>query len=78
MDYLHKLTKTELVNIIADYDSLITQIKTQLFEAVMREGDYEDTVKMLLLHELKKFKPTGDAYDRIIRFKPTTHRAKSF
>ena len=60
MDYLHKLTKTELVNIIANYDSLITQIKTQLFEAVMRDKDYEDTVKMLILHELKNFKPKGD------------------
>ena len=78
MDYLHKLTKTELVHIIADYDSLITQIKTQLFEAVMRDNDYEDTVKMLILHELKNFKPKGDDYDKAIKFKPTTHRAKSF
>jgi len=78
MDYLHKLTKTELVNIIANYDTLITQIKTQLFEAVMRDKDYEDTIKMLLKHELKNFKPNGDEYDRLIRFKPTTHRAKSF
>ena len=78
MDYLHKLTKTELVHIIANYDSLITQIKTQLYEAVMRDNDYEDTVKMLILHELKNFKPKGDDYDRLIRFKPTTHRAKSF
>ena len=78
MDYLHKLTKTELVHIITNYDSLITQIKTQMFEAVMREGDYEDTVKMLLLHELRNFKPKGDDYDKAIKFKPTTHRAKSF
>ena len=78
MDYLHKLTKTELVHIIADYDSLVTQIKTQLFEAVMRDNDYEDTVKMLILHELKNFKPKGDDYDKAIKFKPTTHRAKSF
>ena len=78
MDYLHKLTKTELVHIIADYDSLVTQIKTQLFEAVMRDNDYEDTVKMLLLHELRNFKPKGDDYDKAIKFKPTTHRAKSF
>ena len=78
MDYLHKLTKTELVHIIADYDSLITQIKTQLFEAVMRDNDYEDTVKMLILHELKNFKPKGEQYDKAIKFKPTTHRAKSF
>ena len=78
MDYLHKLTKTELVHIITNYDSLITQIKTQMFEAVMREGDYEDTVKMLLLHELRNFKPKGEQYDKAIKFKPTTHRAKSF
>ena len=78
MDYLHKLTKTELVHIIANYDSLITNIKTQMFEAVMRDGDYEDTVKMLLLHELRNFKPKGDDYDKAIKFKPTTHRAKSF
>ena len=78
MDYLHKLTKTELVHIIANYDSLITQIKSQMFEAVMRDGDYEDTVKMLLLHELRNFKPKGDDYDKAIKFKPTTHRAKSF
>ena len=78
MDYLHKLTKTELVHIIANYDSLVTNIKTQMFEAVMREGDYEDTVKMLLLHELRNFKPKGDDYDKAIKFKPTTHRAKSF
>ena len=78
MDYLHKLTKTELVNIITEYDSLITQIKTQLYEAVMRDNDYEDTVKMLIVYELKNFKPKGDDYDRLIRFKPTTHRAKSF
>ena len=78
MDYLHKLTKTELVNLITDYDSLIIQIKTQLYEAVRRDEDYEDTVKMLIVHELKNFKPNGDEYDRLIRFKPTTHRAKSF
>ena len=78
MDYLHKLTKTELVHIITNYDSLITQIKSQMFEAVMRDGDYEDTVKMLLLHELRNFKPKGDDYDKAIKFKPTTHRAKSF
>ena len=78
MDYLHKLTKTALVHIIADYDSLVTQLKTQLFEAVMRDNDYEDTVKMLILHELKNFKPKGDDYDKAIKFKPTTHRAKSF
>jgi len=78
MDYLHKLTKTELVHIIANYDSLVTNIKTQMFEAVMRDGDYEDTVKMLLLHELRNFKPKGDDYDKAIKFKPTTHRAKSF
>ena len=78
MDYLHKLTKTELVHIIANYDSLITNIKTQMFEAVMRDEDYEDTVKMLLLHELRNFKPKGDDYDKAIKFKPTTHRAKSF
>jgi len=78
MDYLHKLTKTELVNIITEYDSLITQIKSQMFEAAMRDGDYEDTVKMLLLHELRNFKPKGDDYDKAIKFKPTTHRAKSF
>ena len=78
MDYLHKLTKTELVHIIVNYDSLVTNIKTQMFEAVMRDGDYEDTVKMLLLHELRNFKPKGDDYDKAIKFKPTTHRAKSF
>ena len=78
MDYLHKLKKTELVHIITNYDSLITQIKSQMFEAVMRDGDYEDTVKMLLLHELRNFKPKGDDYDKAIKFKPTTHRAKSF
>ena len=78
MDYLHKLTKTELVHIITNYDSLITQIKSQMFEAVMRDGDYEDTVKMLLLHELRNFKPKGEQYDKAIKFKPTTHRAKSF
>ena len=78
MDYLHKLTKTELVHIIANYDSLVTQIKTQLYEAVMRDNDYEDTVKMLLLHELRNFKPKGEQYDKAIKFKPTTHRAKSF
>ena len=78
MDYLHKLTKTELVHIIANYDSLVTNIKTQMFEAVMRDEDYEDTVKMLLLHELRNFKPKGDDYDKAIKFKPTTHRAKSF
>ena len=78
MDYLHKLTKTELVHIIANYDSLVRNIKTQMFEAVMRDGDYEDTVKMLLLHELRNFKPKGDDYDKAIKFKPTTHRAKSF
>ena len=78
MDYLHKLTKTELVNIIADYDSLITNIKIQLLEAVRREEDYEDTIKMLLLHELRNFKPKGKKHDKTIKFKPTTHRAKSF
>ena len=78
MDYLHKLTKTELVHIIANYDSLVTNIKTQMFEAVMRDEDYEDTVKMLLLHELRNFKPKGEQYDKAIKFKPTTHRAKSF
>ena len=57
---------------------MVTNIKTQMFEAVMRDGDYEDTVKMLLLHELRNFKPKGDDYDKAIKFKPTTHRAKSF
>ncbi len=77
-DYLHKLTKTELVNLIANLEFLIVSIKTQLMESVAREDEYEDTIKMLLKHELKQFKPTGDDYDRRIRFKPTTHRAKSF
>ena len=77
-DYLHKLTKTELVNLIANLEFLIVSIKTQLLESVAREDDYEDTVKMLLLHELRNFKPKGDDYDKAIKFKPTTHRAKSF
>jgi hypothetical protein len=77
-DYLHKLTKTELVNLIANLESLIVSIKTQLLESVAREDDYEDTIKMLIVHELKHFKPKGNDYDRLIRFKPTTHRATSF
>ena len=77
-DNLHKLTKTELVHIIANYDSLIIQIKTQLYEALRRKEDYEDTIKMLIAFELENFKPKGEEYDRLIRFKPTTHRAKSF
>ena len=77
-DYLHKLTKTELVNLIVNLEFLVVCIKTQLLESVAREDEYEDTIKMLLRHELKKFKPTGDDYEKIIRFKPTTHRAKSF
>ena len=77
-DYLHKLTKTELVHIIANYDSLIVQIKTQLYEALRRKEDYEDTIKMLIAVELENFKPKGEEYDRLIRFEPTTHRAKSF
>ena len=76
-DYLHKLTKTELVNLIVNLEFLIVSIKTQLLESVAREDDYEDTIKMLIVHELKDFKPKGDDYDRLIRFKPI-HRAKSF
>ena len=77
-DYLHKLTKTELVNLIANLEFLIVSIKTQLLESVIREDDYEDTIKMLLVHELKNFEPKGDYYEKIIRFKPTSNRAKSF
>ena len=55
-DYLHKLTKTELVNLVANLEFLIVSIKTQLLESVVREDEYEDTIKMLLRHELKKFK----------------------
>ena len=29
-------------------------------------------------HELKKFKPTGDEYERVLKFRPTTYRNKSF
>ena len=52
-DYLHKLTKTELVNLIANLEFLIVSIKTQLLESAAREDEYEDTIKMLLRHELK-------------------------
>ena len=77
-DYLHKLTKTELVNLIANLEFLIVSIKTQLLESVIREDDFEYTIKMLLVHELKNFEPKGDYYEKIIRFKPTSNRAKSF
>ena len=77
-DYLHKLTKTELVNLIANLEFLIVSMKTQLLESVIREDDFEDTIKMLLAHELKNFEPKGDYYEKIIRFKPTSNRAKSF
>ena len=77
-DYLHKLTKTELVNLIANLEFLIVSMKTQLLESVIREDDFEDTIKMLLVHELKNFEPKGDYYEKIIRFKPTSNRAKSF
>ena len=77
-DYLHKLTKTELVNLIVNLEFLIVSIKTQLLESLAREDEYEDTIKMLLRHELKKFKPTGDEYERVLKFRPTTYRNKSF
>ena len=57
----------------ANYDSLITQIKTQLYEAVMRE-----TCEAVKCCSSNKNLNQGDDYDRLIRFKPTTHRAKSF
>ena len=77
-DYLHKLTKTELVNLINNLEFLIVSINTQLLEALSREDEFEDTIKMLLRHELKKFKPTGEEYERVLKFRPTTYRNKSF